>query len=173
MQSRRAPLRFALLFLAYFGVMMGAFEAARGSAVEAFAVEGLFLMPTASLIDAVTPAEEVRVEGRSLRSAHVSLRIIRGCEGVETVFMLVAAVLAFPASARRRFTGVLVGGSFAYALSLARILLLYYSLRYSQATYAAVHGLVAPLLPIAFIGLYFSAWSARSGLGDAQADPAA
>jgi exosortase family protein XrtM len=163
MQSSRSTLRFALLFLAYFGVLMGAFEASRGTVAEAFAVEGLFLMPTVSLINRITPAEGVRVEGRALRSPHVDLRIIRGCEGVETVLMLVAAVLAFPATVRRRFTGVLVGGSLAYGLSLARILLLYYSLRYSHATYAAVHGLLAPLLPIAFIGLYFSAWSANDG----------
>jgi exosortase family protein XrtM len=172
MPSRRAPLRFALLFLAYFGVMMGAFEATRGTAIEAFAVEGLFLMPTSSIINTATPAEAVRVEGRALRSPRVNLRIIRGCEGVETVLMLVAAVLAFPATWRRRFTGVLVGGSLAYGLSLARILLLYYGLRYSHATYAAVHGLIAPLLPIAFIGLYFSAWSANDGRRSVAADTA-
>jgi exosortase family protein XrtM len=141
---------------------MGSFEASRGSAFERFVVEDLILVPTANLINAVTPNEHVNLIGRSIVSAGANLHVTRGCEGVEMFLMLAAGILAFPATFRQRVRGLLWGSVLAYLLSLTRLIALYYVLRYSPSAWEALHGLVLPLGPVILVALYFMRWSAGS-----------
>jgi exosortase family protein XrtM len=162
------PLRFAIAFLALSLLLIGGFEALRGSAVERFLVETLILKPTTALIDLLTPAEHVQLIGRKLVCAHgPTLNVTRGCEGIEMFLLLFAAVLAFPASGRLRLQGLLWGSLLAYALSIIRLMLLHYVLVQSPALWQALHGLVLPLGPIVLLGLYFLHWTA----GASQATP--
>jgi exosortase/archaeosortase family protein len=87
--------------------------------------------------------------------------VIRGCEGIEIFLILVAGVLAFPASWSSRLRGIAVGAVIAFALSLARLVALHFTLRYSPQAWEALHGLVLPLGPLVVISLYFMAWSAK------------
>jgi exosortase family protein XrtM len=137
---------------------MGAFEASRGTAFERFAVEDLIIVPTASVINTLTPKDRVRVDRRTLVSAGSNLTITRGCEGVEVFALLVAAILAYPATLRQRVVGVVVGGALTYVLSLGRLAALHYTLRYYPAAWEASHGIIAPLVPVIAVGLYFSRW---------------
>jgi exosortase family protein XrtM len=155
------PLTFALKFILCFVVLFGAFEASRGSAFERFVVEDLLLRPTVALINVLTPGEQARLDaGRVISSPGSNLHVIRGCEGIEMFLMLVAAVLAFPASARRRLQGLLLGSILAYVLSITRLMALHYILHYSPSAWEALHGLVLPLAPIILMALYFMRWSA-------------
>jgi exosortase family protein XrtM len=166
-----APLRFAIKLVVGFAVLMGVFEASRGTAFERFLVEDLILVPTTRLINAVTPQEHVELAGRTLASAGANLRVTRGCEGVEMFLMLVAGILAFPASWKRRAQGLVVGSILVYVLSLARLMALHYILRYSPGAWEALHGLVLPLGPLALIALYFTHWTrdeARAAATDAE-----
>jgi exosortase family protein XrtM len=159
------PLRFAIKLVVGFAVLMGAFEASRGTAFERFLVEDLILVPTTHFINAITPQEHVELTGRTLASAGGNLRVTRGCEGVEMLFMLVAGILAFPATWKRRAQGLVFGSILAYVLSVTRLMVLHYILRYSPIAWEALHGLVLPLGPIILMALYFSHWIQ----GEAQA----
>jgi exosortase family protein XrtM len=142
---------------------MGGFEAARGTAFERFVVERLILAPTAELINMTTPREHVELVGRTLVSPDgANLRITRGCEGIELFLLLTAAIAAFPASFRHRVRGLLLGTGLAYALSIARLMLLHYILRYDPARWEALHGFILPLGPVVLLSLYFLYWSAAS-----------
>ena len=155
-----ASLRFALKFALTFTLLMGAFEASRGTAFERFVVERLILAPTTALIDGVTPTEHVELVGRTLVSPDgANLRVTRGCEGIEMFLLLIAAIGAFPATAERRLRGLLVGTILAYVLSVARLMALHYVLRYAPATWEALHGLVLPLAPVLALSIYFLHWS--------------
>jgi exosortase family protein XrtM len=155
------PLRFAVTFLVLSALLIGGFEALRGSAIERFLVETLTLEPTTVLIDRLTPAEHVQLIGRRLVAANgPTLNVTRGCEGIEMLLLLIAAVLAFPASGRQRLQGLLWGSLLAYGLSVTRLLLLHYTLVYRPALWEALHGLVLPLGPIVLLALYFLHWSA-------------
>jgi len=157
------PLRFALAFLALATLLIGGFEALRGTVIERFLVETLILKPTTALIDVVTPAEHVQLVGRRLISARgPGLNVTRGCEGIELFLLLLAALLAFPANGRRRLQGLLWGSLLAYALSLTRLMLLHYTLSYRPALWEALHGLVLPLGPIVVLALYFLHWTAAA-----------
>jgi exosortase family protein XrtM len=162
MTASASPLRFALAFLALSALLLGGFEMLRGSAVERFVVETLMLKPAAALINVLTPTEHVQLIGRKLVATHgPTLNVTRGCEGIEMLLLLVAAVLAFPATARQRVQGLLWGSLLAYALSLTRLLLLHYTLVYRPALWEALHGLVLPLGPIVLLALYFLHWTAE------------
>lgn len=150
---------FALKFMLLFGLLMGTFEASRGSAAERFVVEGVILTPTVALINATAPAEHVSLVERTISSPYARLRVTRGCEGIEMFLMLAAAIIAFPASARERARGLLLGSLLAYGLSVARLLALFFILRFSPRAWEALHGLVLPLAPIFLIGLYFLRWT--------------
>jgi len=162
MKSTPTPLGFALRFICFFALLFGSFEASRGSAFERFVVEDLILLPTTTIINAVTPNEQAHLDGRVIGSPGSKLHVTRGCEGIEMFLLLVAAIAAFPANGKQRALGLLFGSILAYVLSVARLMALHYILRYSPRGWEALHGLVLPLGPIIFMALYFLRWSARA-----------
>jgi exosortase family protein XrtM len=160
---RSTSLRFALTFVLGFAILVGGFEAVRGSAFERFVVETVILRPTTALINTLTPQEHVQLVGRTLESPDGSnLRVTRGCEGIEMFLLLIAAVIAFPASPARRLQGLLWGSLLAYVLSIARLMLLHYILRYSPTLWEAMHGLILPLGPVIVLALFFLRWSSSA-----------
>lgn len=168
---RASPLRFGLTFLLLFALLAGAFEASRGSVFERFVVEGLILAPTVGLINAITPRDPVRLAGRTLVSGTTKLHVTRGCEGIELLLLLFAAIAAFPAYVMQRVRGLLFGSLLAYLLSIARLVALDFTLRYASGAWEAMHGLIMPLLPVIVMTLYFLRWS-DSGGSIQQADRA-
>src|ERR1700736_2893050 len=123
--------RFACVFAVAFALQFAAFEASRGSHFEKIVIDDLALTPTAALINWFAPAEAVRVDGPSLTPPTSVLRITRGCEGLEMLLLLTAGILAFPTSTRHRARGFCVGLIIVYALTIARLVLLHFTLLYS------------------------------------------
>jgi exosortase family protein XrtM len=156
----REPLRFALRFLVGFAVLVGGFEAARGTRFEQFLVEDLVIRPAAAVVNSLTPADRAWVQGRTLASASASLLVTRGCEGVEIVALLVAAIAAYPANLQHKLPGLLAGCLLAYALSVGRLVALHYTLQDHPASWEAMHGVISPLAPVILMGLFFSRWIA-------------
>jgi exosortase family protein XrtM len=161
-RSTKTPLGFALKFIVSFAVLFGVFEASRGSAFERFVVEDLILVPTTDLINVVTPKEHATLVGRVISSPGSNLNVTRGCEGIEMFLLLIAGIVAYPASWKQRTLGLLFGSAIAYGLSVARLVALHYILRYSPSAWEALHGLVLPLGPIILMALFFMLWTARA-----------
>jgi exosortase family protein XrtM len=159
MTAPYSPSRFALLFAGIFVLLFAAFEASRGTAFEKFLIRDAILTPTAALVNYFAPAEALRVDGRTLVTSGSALRVTRGCEGVEMLLLLIAGILAFPASARQRLSGFFGGLVLIYALTVARLALLHFTLRYSPRAWDMLHGLVLSLGPVLLIALYFLYWS--------------
>jgi exosortase family protein XrtM len=155
------PFRFGFLFVIGFALLTGGFETVRGTAFERFVVETLILKPTTNLINFVAPQEHVELIGRTLASPGGSqLRVTRGCEGIEMLLLLIAAVLAFPTTLKRRMQGLLWGSVLAYILSVTRLVILHFVLRYSPGLWEALHGLILPLGPVVLMAFFFLRWSA-------------
>jgi exosortase family protein XrtM len=162
MSSRNLrTLVFGIKFAAIFALLMGAFEASRGTAVERFLVEDFILKPTTALIRAIDPTDNVQLTGRTIRSSGSKLNVTRGCEGIEIFLLLAAAILAFPASWVARARGLGLGFVLAYALSVSRLIALHFTLRYQPTAWESLHGFVLPLGPIFLTMIYFMAWSGR------------
>lgn len=159
MRRGSTPIAFGLKFLITFAVLVGAFEASRGTAFERFAVEDFILKPTVAVINTVTRGEHTELRGRTLVSGATQLHITRGCEGIEMFLLLAAGILAYPASLKRRLQGMLVGFMLAFALSILRLTVLDWTLRYTPGAWEALHGLVMPLAPVLLLALYFLWWT--------------
>ncbi len=101
----------------------------------------------------------MHVDGRTLVSPGSRLHVTRGCEGVEMFLLLIAGILAFPATAKHRLRGFLIGAALAYALTLLRLVALHFTLRYSPGAWDMLHGLILPLGPVLLLALYFLHWS--------------
>jgi exosortase family protein XrtM len=156
------PRAFALIFLVCFALLSGAFEASRGSAFECFVVEDLILAPTTAAINIMSRNEHAQLQGRIISSPGANLHVTRGCEGIEMFLLLVAGIVAFPATWKQRVKGLLLGSILAYVLSVTRLMALHYILRYSPNAWEALHGLVMPLGPIILMTLFFMRWSASA-----------
>jgi exosortase family protein XrtM len=151
-------LRFVGLFLAIFAAATLAWSGARGTALERLVVEQATVATSARLISWVSPAEGVRADGFRLISPRVRLSVLNGCEGTESILLLAAAVLAFPAPWRKKPAGLILGALGVFLLNQARIVGLYFILRYRPTWFEAMHGYIAPTLIILTGSLIFILW---------------
>ncbi len=84
------------------------------------------------LFDANVATEGVVI--RSLTNGF-AVGIAPGCDGIEAVIILVAAVLAFPAPWKHKLAGLVIGFFAIQALNLVRIISLFYMGQYSQIAF--------------------------------------
>lgn len=153
---------FALLFLALFGLFHLLYESARGTPVERLLIDDLTVKPSVAAINLLTPSEHVTAKGHRLVSPYAKLSVLNGCEGIETMLLLIAAVVAYAAPWRTKAIGLLLGMLFVYTLNQIRIVSLYYAFRHNKELFFVLHGYLAPTLIIAAAGLYFLWWISRA-----------
>ena len=157
-------LGFGIRFALGFFVLAAGFEAARGTAFERLVIEDGVLVPTARVVNAISPGAILMRSPRVIVSGNARLHVTRGCEGIEMLLLLAAAIVAYPASLRRRSCGLLVGSVLVFVLSIARLTGLVFTLRYWPGGWEAMHGLLMPVVPVIAIAAYFLHWS-TSGTG--------
>lgn len=157
-ESTRTPAAYALLFLALFFTFQSLYQNGRDTRVVRFLIDDLTVAPSAVLILWLTPDEGVVAQGHRLVSPHVRLSVLNGCEGTEVMLLLAAAMLAFGMGRRRTLLGIIVGGLLVYVANQARVVALYYGLRFDRSLFEALHGYVAPTIVIAVAGLFFLYW---------------
>ncbi|HEU4522777.1 MAG TPA: exosortase H [Thermoanaerobaculia bacterium] len=118
----------------------------RGIAV----VSGAALQPFAS---------DVRVAGTMLISPCFSVNINNGCNGLEATLFLVAAVLAFPATARARMIAAATGIALIQGVNLIRVMSLYLIGCYRREWFETFHLAIWQTIVFAVAILYFANWT--------------
>lgn len=111
----------------------------------------------AALIDFMAPAERVTAVQNHLISARANLEIVRGCDGSGAVFLIISAVLAYPAALSRKLLGVIAALVLMYGLNLLRIVGIYFVVAYHPDWFLPAHTYFAPTL-IVILGCVFFAW---------------
>lgn len=159
LQARNAHLVRPLIFfiVAFFALQYG-WERCRGTVVEHWVIDRATVMPAAQLLHHLWPDQGVYANGHSLVSAHSRLNILNGCEGLETLFLLVAAFVAFPLHWRVRLLGITLSTLLIYVLNQVRIVLLWRAIRTDLELFGLLHGTVLPLVLIAIALLFFVAF---------------
>ncbi len=158
----RIIFRRAVLFLAVFAALQALWAAGRGSWIERLWIEDLTVNSATLIINALSPAVHAQAQGSRIAAAGGGLNILQGCEGVEVVFMLAAAFVAFPMGARLRLYGLACGLVWVFALNQLRILALFYAFRNDRQLFDLLHTTVAPLVLVVLTGLFFHLWAARA-----------
>jgi exosortase family protein XrtM len=122
---------------------------------------------SADIIQLATPHEPVVANANKLQSGTIALEIIRGCDGAGVGFLLISAIVTFPAPLSRKLAGGLAAIALAFVLNQARIVGLYYVIAYKKAWFVPIHVYFAPTLMIAVSCIFF-AWWAASGQPDSR-----
>jgi exosortase family protein XrtM len=121
------------------------------------------VVPCAAVARHLAPGSDVRAVGNRLVQSGGSLRIVNGCDGMETLLMLVAGFAVAPLSPRTRLIGMLIGIPVVYLLNMARILALLYAYRTDTELFEAMHGIVTPVIMVLAIAVYYHVWLLVSG----------
>ena len=154
----------ALVFLSVFFVLQMSYGACRGSAFEHFVIGDLTVVPTAALINLLTPTVQVEALGNQLVAPGGGITVLKGCEGTEIMFMLVAAFAAVVIPWRRRLAGLGLGILLVFGLNQVRLVTLFYVHRSDPSLFNLLHGTVAPIVLIIAVALYVFFW-----MGDSHA----
>ena len=105
--------------------------------------------------------EAVRVEGVSLYSPLLNMRIVSECTAITPTMVFVAAVLAFPSSVSVKLKGLLLGIVALYLINLVRVVSLYYIGTHAPDQMEFAHIVVwQAVMVLIAIGLW-SLWAAR------------
>lgn len=141
-----------------FVVLQLSWQALQGFWLQEFVVNDLTVRPATQLVNWLTPAIHAQAIRNTVQSSGGSLNIINGCEGVEALFVLVAAFAVAPISWRSRLLGLLGGLPFVFVVNEARILVLFYAHRDNSALFDLLHGSVTPAAVILLVCAYFYVW---------------
>jgi exosortase H (IPTLxxWG-CTERM-specific) len=153
--SVSAPLRFCLRFG---GLVVVLFALLFVSAVEDAVVRPLMRASAASAGGVLRALGEpvVRNDVTLVAPSGRAITVAHGCDVTYEWTLLVAAIVAFPASWRSRGLGLLVGLPAIFALNLVRVVTLFYLASRDSPAFEFVHVYVWQTLFIAFV---FGAWA--------------
>lgn len=140
--------RMALVFALVVVILQWGWGEARGTAVERAVINEATVGTAVAIINAWTPDVQARAAGPRIKAPGGGINILNGCEGTEVLFLLVAALLAYPMSWRWRAIGMVSGTALVFTLNQVRLLALFYTYRSDRALFDELHGLVMPLLLI-------------------------
>lgn len=128
-------------------------------------------VPAAWLLQMFSPVEGVEVLGTTIRGAHASVNIRKGCEGFEVMGILIAAMLAYPMTWRLRLQGLVLGVLYIYLLNLIRIIGIFlthvYKPEWAEAAHVTAGQTFIILLVVVFVFLWIE-WV----VGDAKSETA-
>jgi len=155
----RRSTKFVLLFGA---VILAGFAVVAASAVQSHVIGPLTAkLATVSSALLRTIGHEVSVVETTIFSPHFSVDIRNGCNGVEAILILVAAIVAFPAPWRSKVTGVVVGTVALEAINVVRISSLYLLGYYNREIFDLFHSAVWQVgIILVSLGI-FAYWSGR------------
>lgn len=98
-----------------------------------------------------------------IRSDHFAVNVENGCNGIEAMILLVAAIAAYPASWKARAAGLVLGIIGIQALNLFRVSSLFWLGRHYPKVFDMFHTAVWQSLIILAALAMFVVWSLRVG----------
>jgi len=107
--------------------------------------------------------QDVAMDGTVIRNRRFAVNIKNGCNGVETMIIFLAAVLAFPASWRARLAGLAIGIVAIQLVNLVRVVALFLTGAYFPALFDSSHTVIWQTIVILFGVLLWIFWANRLG----------
>lgn len=105
--------------------------------------------------------EPAAAEGTTIRSAKFAVDVQNGCNGLEAVILLVAAMLAFPARAGMRVLGIVAGFVAIQIVNLVRVASLFWLGAHHPSSFETAHAAVWQTVIILFSVGIFLFWSRK------------
>jgi exosortase H (IPTLxxWG-CTERM-specific) len=109
----------------------------------------------------IAARQQIAVAGTVIVTPRFALDVHNGCNGIEAIMVLAAAMLAFPATLRSRISGLVVGSIAISILNLIRVGSLVWLGEYHRSLFDFVHvGVWQTLVILAAVSM-FVFWSQR------------
>ena len=105
--------------------------------------------------------ERVVVRGTIVSAPCFAVDVKNGCNGLETVLFLIAAVLAFPATTLQRLIATIAGTVLIQAVNLIRVVTLYLVGCHRPQWFESFHLAIWQTIVFATAVVFFAAWSRR------------
>ena len=117
---------------------------------------------------------QVLADGKVLQSLRngFAVSIEAGCNGVEATIVLVAAMLAFPATWRRKLAGLAIGIVAVQGLNVVRVISLFYLGQWSQDAFEFAHQYVWQALIMLDVLIIWLLWVRTLGRATTLPAPA-
>ena len=155
----RREIRFLTLFLLLLG---GGFTLISLHWVNDHAIEPFtagVARASAGVLDLL--GQHTTLQETVIRGARFAVNIRNGCNGVETMLIFLAAVLAFPATWRARLAGLALGIAGIQIVNLLRVVALFLTGAYLPRLFDTSHTVVWQTLVILFGVLAWIYWASR------------
>ena len=105
--------------------------------------------------------QTVTVSGTMIASSRFAVNINNGCNGVEAMLILLACIVAFPATLKARAAGLALGALVVQVVNAIRIITLYLLGAYQPRLFDLFHTAVWQIAVIIVAIGFFLVWSAR------------
>ena len=118
--------------------------------------------------------DTVITQGRVLRDATTgfAVSIEAGCNGVEAAIVLIAGIVAFPATVKNKVVAILAGFLFVQALNIVRIISLFYLGQWNYTVFEWFHLYLWPVLIMLDVLIVFAVYLQWLGKQYTQPEPA-
>jgi exosortase/archaeosortase family protein len=160
-RSRKVVIILAAKFVFFLGALNGLLLAPAGRAVVDWISQANARI-SAALLEFCGIGTEV--QNTTIFSDSSALTVLGGCSAVEVWFFLVAAILAFHCSARRKIVGLCASLALVQGINLLRITTLFWLTRLSSHSFEIAHEAIWPTLlnlsAIVFLGFWL-AWATK------------
>lgn len=151
-----------LFLVKFFGILVGAYLLIAWNPVNDRVIVPFteaIARSSAVLLNVI--GQKVSVAGTTITSPRFGVNINNGCNGVEAMLILLASIVAFPATLKSRLFGLALGAIVVQALNAVRIVTLYLLGAYQPKLFDMFHTAVWQIVIIlAAIG-FFLVWSSR------------
>jgi exosortase H (IPTLxxWG-CTERM-specific) len=158
--QKKFLIRFALFLVGFYALV--AIRPVNDAVVVPFT--GLLVKASAAILRAV--GEPVTTHGTVIQSALFAVDVKNGCNGIEAALLLVAAMLAFPASAKARAIGLAIGLAAIQGVNLVRIVSLFWLGAHRRDVFDLFHAAIWQTLLILLAVGIFLAWGKRLRRGE-------
>lgn len=152
-----------IVFLVLFVVILGggftllSLQPVNDHAIEPFT--GIVAKASGLALDVI--GQGVTMNGTVIRNSRFAVNIRNGCNGVETMIIFLAAVLAFPATAKSKAIGLAIGILAIQAVNLIRVVALFLTGVYFPAFFDSSHTVVWQTIVILSGVLLWILWANR------------
>lgn len=158
----------SFIFIFIFSALQVSWLMMRNNAFGHYIRGDITVKPAVYLINTITPQIDAVASGNQILAKGGGLVVKLGCEGVEALFILIAALLTAPLSRKAKVNGILWGTLFIFTFNQARIIGLFYAFRGDKPLFYLLHGGIAPLILIGLAGLFFQWWLTNHNINNVQ-----
>lgn len=147
-----------IVFLLIFVCLQWLWGLGRNSAFGHTVIEGVTVTSAVGLINVISSDIIASAQGTHITAIGGGINVVSGCDGLEVMFLLIAAMFISPLSWPAKLTGTVSGLVYVFLLNQLRLIVMFYAVRQDKQLFELVHGLIAPIILVALTGLFLAFW---------------